>query len=80
MIDNQKKGQFYTRLGNKNFDKSKYDRAIQNYRKALLIDTSISDLYYKLANSYSQLNNPNKHQKQAIRLFQRAIAIDPNNT
>lgn len=64
-------------LGDIYSDEEKYSRAITNYDKAILVDSSNPALYLKRAALHRKLNN---HRAYVLTDYDAAIRLDPENT
>ena len=65
----------YYQLGNDYYEKSDYDRAIQNYNMAILLNPVFSEAFFNRALSYYQLKNFDK----SVVDYSKAIELDPQN-
>jgi tetratricopeptide (TPR) repeat protein len=64
----------YNRLGIALRRKGKYLEAIDEYKKALKVDSNDEALYYNIGRAYLEANK----RKEAISAFRKALEIDPN--
>ena len=65
----------YYELGNDYYEKGDYDRAIENYNMAILLNPVFSEAYFNRALSYYQLKNFDK----SVADYTKAIELDPHN-
>ncbi|NYZ77510.1 tetratricopeptide repeat protein, partial [Candidatus Micrarchaeota archaeon] len=65
----------YHQLGNDYYEKGDYDRAIENYNMAILLNPVFSEAYFNRALSYYQLKNFEK----SVSDYTKAIELDPHN-
>ncbi|MEM2909185.1 MAG: AAA family ATPase [Candidatus Bilamarchaeaceae archaeon] len=65
----------YYQLGNEYYERGDYDRAIENYNMAILLNPVFSEAYFNRALSYYQLKNFDK----SISDYTKAAELDPHN-
>ena len=65
----------YYQAGNDYYEKGEYDKAIENYNMAVLLNPVFSEAYFNRALSYYQLKNFEK----AIADYTKAAELDPHN-
>ncbi len=65
----------YYKIGNKYYMKGEYNKAIENYNMAILLNPMFSEVYFNRALSYYQLKNFDR----AIKDYKKAIELDPSN-
>ncbi|MGV8176905.1 MAG: AAA family ATPase [Candidatus Bilamarchaeaceae archaeon] len=65
----------YYQLGNDYYEKGNYDKAIENYNMAILLNPIFSEAYFNRALSYYQLKNFEKSTAD----YTKAAELDPNN-
>ena len=65
----------YYHKGNAYFEKGQYEKAIENYNMAILLNPTFSESYFARALSYYYLKNFDK----AIADYTKASELDPNN-
>ncbi|MFH1222168.1 MAG: tetratricopeptide repeat protein, partial [Candidatus Micrarchaeota archaeon] len=65
----------YYLLGNEFYEKGDYDRAIENYNMAILLNPVFSEAYFNRALGYYQLKNFDK----SISDYAKAAELDPHN-
>ncbi|MEM3422163.1 MAG: AAA family ATPase [Candidatus Bilamarchaeaceae archaeon] len=65
----------YYQLGNDYYEKGDYDKAIENYNMAVLLNPMFSEAYFNRALSYYQLKNFEK----SIADYTKAAELDPHN-
>jgi len=65
----------YHQMGNDYYEKGDYDRAIENYNMAILLNPVFSEAYFNRALSYYQLKNFDK----SVSDYTKAIELDPHN-
>jgi len=65
----------YHQLGNDYYEKGDYDRAIENYNMAILLNPVFSEAYFNRALSYYQLKNFDK----SVLDYSKAVELDPHN-
>jgi SpoVK/Ycf46/Vps4 family AAA+-type ATPase len=65
----------YYQLGNEYYEKNEYEKAIENYNMAILLNPIFSEAYFNRALSYYQLKNFDK----SIADYTKAAELDPNN-
>lgn len=65
----------YHQLGNDYYEKGDYDRAIENYNMAILLNPVFSEAYFNRALSYYQLKNFDK----SVSDYSKAVELDPHN-
>src|SRR3989338_4019577 len=65
----------HNNLGNAYNNKGQYDRAIENFNKALALDPNYTHAYYNLGAAYG---NKGQHD-MVIESFNKAIALNPND-
>lgn len=65
----------YHQMGNDYYEKGDYDRAIENYNMAILLNPVFSEAYFNRALSYYQLKNFDK----SVSDYSKAIELDPHN-
>jgi len=62
-------------LGKFYFINGKYDKAIEEFKKAIALNPGKSETYYNLGLVYEAKNN----LEEARKMYEKAIEIDPNN-
>jgi len=62
-------------LGNDYFDTGQYEKAVEAYRKASVIDPKNPDVLTDLGISYRKLKKP----QEAVQAFKKALDADPNH-
>jgi SpoVK/Ycf46/Vps4 family AAA+-type ATPase len=65
----------YYQLGNEYYEKGDYDKAIENYNMAILLNPVFSEAYFNRALSYYQLKNFDK----SISDYTKSMELDPQN-
>jgi tetratricopeptide (TPR) repeat protein len=65
----------YYQIGNDYYEKGDYDRAIENYNMAILLNPVFSEAYFNRALSYYQLKNFDK----SIADYTKSMEFDPQN-
>ena len=65
----------YYQLGNDYYEKSDYEKAIENYNMAILLNPVFSEAYFNRALSYYQLKNFDK----SVADYTKAAELDPQN-
>jgi len=65
----------YYQMGNDYYEKGDYDRAIENYNMAILLNPVFSEAYFNRALSYYQLKNFDK----SIADYTKSMELDPQN-
>ena len=65
----------YYQLGNEYYEKGDYDRAIENYNMAILLNPVFSEAYFNRALGYYQLKNFDK----SVSDYSKAAELDPHN-
>ncbi len=65
----------YYQLGNDYYEKADYEKAIENYNMAILLNPIFSEAYFNRALSYYQLKNFDK----SLADYTKAAELDPNN-
>jgi len=65
----------YYQAGNDYYERGEYDKAIENYNMAVLLNPVFSEAYFNRALSYYQLKNFEK----AIADYTKAAELDPHN-
>ncbi len=65
----------YYQMGNDYYEKGDYDRAIQNYNMAILLNPVFSEAFFNRALSYYQLKNFEK----SVADYTKAMELDPQN-
>jgi SpoVK/Ycf46/Vps4 family AAA+-type ATPase len=65
----------YYQLGNDYYEKGDYDRAIQNYNMAILLNPVFSEAFFNRALGYYQLKNFEK----SIADYTKSMELDPQN-
>jgi SpoVK/Ycf46/Vps4 family AAA+-type ATPase/intein/homing endonuclease len=65
----------YYQLGNDYYEKSDYEKAIENYNMAILLNPVFSEAYFNRALSYYQLKNFDK----SVADYTKAGELDPQN-
>jgi transitional endoplasmic reticulum ATPase len=65
----------YHQMGNDYYERGDYDRAIENYNMAILLNPVFSEAYFNRALSYYQLKNFDK----SVADYTKAIELDPHN-
>jgi len=65
----------YYQLGNDYYEKGEYEKAIENYNMAILLNPIFSEAYFNRALSYYQLKNFEKSAAD----YSKAAELDPNN-
>ncbi len=65
----------YHQMGNDYYEKGDYDRAIENYNMAILLNPVFSEAYFNRALSYYQLKNFDK----SVSDYTKAVELDPHN-
>lgn len=65
----------YYKLGNDYYEKGEYEKAIENYNMAILLNPIFSEAYFNRALSYYQLKNFEK----SIADYTKSAELDPNN-
>ena len=65
----------YYQLGNDYYEKSDYEKGIENYNMAILLNPVFSEAYFNRALSYYQLKNFDK----AVADYTKAAELDPQN-
>lgn len=65
----------YYKLGNDYYEKGEYEKAIENYNMAILLNPIFSEAYFNRALSYYQLKNFEK----SIADYSKSSELDPNN-
>ncbi|MBU0527497.1 MAG: AAA family ATPase [Candidatus Micrarchaeota archaeon] len=65
----------YYQMGNDYYEKGDYDRAIENYNMAILLNPIFSEAYFNRALSYYQLKNFDK----SIADYTKSMELDPQN-
>ena len=65
----------YHQSGNDYYEKGDYDRAIENYNMAILLNPVFSEAYFNRALSYYQLKNFDK----SVSDYTKAVELDPHN-
>ena len=71
-IDDSRK---YYEIANNYFDKGQYDKAIENYNMAILLNPIFSEAYFGRALSFYKMKDYDK----AIKDYSKAIELDPKN-
>jgi len=66
----------YIKLGNDYLDQGKFEKAIESFENAIIIDPNNADAYNNLGWVY---NNELKKFAMAIKNYKKAIIINPNN-
>ena len=62
-------------IGSINFYKQNYEKAVEYFEKAVLIDGNVFLIYFNLANSYAELGNFDS----ALINYQKALNLENNN-
>ncbi len=65
----------YYQLGNEYYEKGDYEKAIENYNMAVLLNPVFSEAYFNRALSYYQLKNFEK----SVADYTKAAELDPHN-
>ncbi len=65
----------YYQMGNDYYEKGDYDRGIENYNMAILLNPVFSEAYFNRALSYYQLKNFDK----SIADYTKSMELDPQN-
>lgn len=65
----------YYQMGNEYYEKGDYDRGIENYNMAILLNPVFSEAYFNRALSYYQLKNFDK----SISDYTKSMELDPQN-
>lgn len=65
----------YYHRGNSYFDKGNYEKAIENYNMAIILNPHFSEAYFSRALAYYYLKNYDR----AISDYKKALELDPNN-
>jgi transitional endoplasmic reticulum ATPase len=65
----------YYQMGNDYYEKGDYDKAIENYNMAILLNPVFSEAYFNRALSYYQLKNFDK----SIADYTKSMELDPQN-
>ncbi|MFH1784891.1 MAG: AAA family ATPase [Candidatus Micrarchaeota archaeon] len=65
----------YYQMGNDYYEKGDYDKAIENYNMAILLNPIFSEAYFNRALSYYQLKNFDK----SIADYTKSMELDPQN-
>ena len=65
----------YYQMGNDYYEKSDYDKAIENYNMAILLNPVFSEAYFNRALSYYQLKNFDK----SVADYTKSMELDPQN-
>jgi len=65
----------YYQMGNDFYEKGDYDKAIENYNMAILLNPVFSEAYFNRALSYYQLKNFDK----SIADYTKSMELDPQN-
>ncbi len=65
----------YYQLGNDYYEKADYEKAIENYNMAILLNPIFSEAYFNRALSYYQLKNFEK----SLADYTKSSELDPNN-
>lgn len=65
----------YYQLGNDYYEKADYEKAIENYNMAILLNPIFSEAYFNRALSYYQLKNFEK----SLTDYSKSAELDPNN-
>jgi len=65
----------YYQLGNEYYERGDYDRAIENYNMAILLNPVFSEAYFNRALAYYQLKNFDK----SVSDYSKAAELDPHN-
>ncbi|MBD3210091.1 AAA family ATPase [Candidatus Micrarchaeota archaeon] len=65
----------YYQMGNEYYEKGDYDKAIENYNMAILLNPVFSEAYFNRALSYYQLKNFDK----SISDYTKSMELDPQN-
>ncbi len=65
----------YYQMGNDYYEKADYDKAIENYNMAILLNPVFSEAYFNRALSYYQLKNFDK----SVADYTKSMELDPQN-
>ncbi|MDD5340087.1 MAG: AAA family ATPase [Candidatus ainarchaeum sp.] len=65
----------YYQMGNDYYEKGDYDKAIENYNMAILLNPVFSEAYFNRALSYYQLKNFDK----SVADYTKSMELDPQN-
>jgi SpoVK/Ycf46/Vps4 family AAA+-type ATPase len=65
----------YYQMGNDYYEKGDYDKAIENYNMAILLNPVFSEAYFNRALSYYQLKNFDK----SVADYAKSLELDPQN-
>lgn len=65
----------YYQMGNDYYEKGDYDRAIENYNMAILLNPVFSEAYFNRALSYYQMKNFDK----SVADYTKSMELDPQN-
>ena len=65
----------YYQMGNEYYERGDYDRAIENYNMAILLNPVFSEAYFNRALAYYQLKNFDK----SVSDYSKAAELDPHN-
>ncbi len=65
----------YYQMGNDYYERGDYDKAIENYNMAVLLNPVFSEAYFNRALSYYQLKNFDK----SVADYSKAMELDPQN-